>query len=69
MSSRGRRESPEGELVNLVSVDTQHLAVFLGFLPYAWSGPVQLALAVFFLHRTIGPAAFAGTAPFTLVML
>ena len=60
MSSKGRRESPEGEIINLVSVDTQHITVFLSFLPYAWSGPIQLILSVYFLYRTIGLAAFAG---------
>ena len=67
VSSKGRHESPEGEIINLVSVDTQHITVFLSFLPYAWSGPVQLALSVYFLYRTIGLAAFAGTLPSQLV--
>ncbi|XP_076445889.1 multidrug resistance-associated protein 1-like [Babylonia areolata] len=60
MGSRGRRESPAGEIINLVSVDTQHVTVFLSFLPYAWSGPVQVALCVFCLHGIVGNAAFAG---------
>ena len=67
MSSKGRHESPEGEIINLVSVDTQHITVFLSFLPYAWSGPVQLVLSVYFLYRTIGLSAFAGTLPSQLV--
>lgn len=42
-----------GEMVNLMSVDAQHIMDVAPFLNMLWSGPLQIMLAIYFLWQVI----------------
>ncbi|XP_060068351.1 multidrug resistance-associated protein 1-like [Ylistrum balloti] len=60
MSSASRKESTVGEIVNLMSVDTERIVSTLQYLWGIWSSPLQMAVALYFLYETTGPSMFAG---------
>ncbi|KAG1691095.1 Canalicular multispecific organic anion transporter 2 [Nymphon striatum] len=62
ISNNERKESTVGEIVNLMSVDTQHFLDLMPFLYVIWSAPLQIILAIYFLWRIIGPSALTGIA-------
>ena len=45
-----------------MSVDAQKLMDLCTYLHIAWSGPLQIILALYFLHQTMGVSIFAGVA-------
>lgn len=49
-----------GEIVNHMSVDAQKLMDLCTYLHIAWSGPLQIILALYFLYQTMGASTFAG---------
>ena len=49
-----------GEIVNLISVDSQKLEDACLMINMMWSCPLQVGLAIYFLYNTIGAAVFAG---------
>ena len=49
-----------GEVVNLMSVDTQKLMELTMFIHMAWTSPIQIGLSLYFLHNTLGVSIFAG---------
>ncbi|CAL1545843.1 unnamed protein product, partial [Lymnaea stagnalis] len=70
ISSEARRQSNLGEIVNLMSVDTNHLELFLCSVYWLWMSIPLLILAIFFLYEIIGLSMFAalGVICFLLVM-
>eukprot|EP00123_Amoebidium_parasiticum_P018424 comp24199_c0_seq1/m.44437 comp24199_c0_seq1/g.44437 ORF comp24199_c0_seq1/g.44437 comp24199_c0_seq1/m.44437 type:complete len:1466 (-) comp24199_c0_seq1:528-4925(-) len=60
LSNAARRESTQGEITNLMAVDAQRLMDLTTYLQVVWSGPFQIALALYFLYDCMGPAIFAG---------
>lgn len=52
-----------GEIVNLISVDSQKIEDACLMLNLLWSCPLQVGLAVYFLYQTIGVAVFVGRLP------
>ena len=62
LGTSSRNQSTVGEMVNLMSVDAQHLMDTLSYLNMIWSAPLQITLAVIFLYRTMGVSIFAGVA-------
>ncbi|XP_069110716.1 ATP-binding cassette sub-family C member 3-like [Argopecten irradians] len=60
MSSAARKESTIGEIVNLMSVDTERIVSTLQYIWGIWSSPLQMAIALYFLYETTGPSMFAG---------
>ena len=53
MNNKARTESTVGEIVNLMSVDCQHLADVSSYLWAAWSSPLQIIAALIFLYYTV----------------
>ena len=53
MNNKARTESTVGEIVNLMSVDCQHLADVSSYLWAAWSSPLQIIGALIFLYYTV----------------
>jgi len=49
-----------GETTNLMSIDTQKFQDLMLYLNMAWSSPLQIALAMFFLWQVLGPSSMAG---------
>ena len=49
-----------GEVVNLMSVDTQKLQDAAQFLQYIWTSPIIIVLAMVLLWQNLGVASLAG---------
>ncbi|KAK3276724.1 hypothetical protein CYMTET_15230 [Cymbomonas tetramitiformis] len=62
LSSNARQGTDTGTIVNLMSTDATRLQDLTTYLATLWSGPTQVALALFFLYRLMGPSTFAGVA-------
>ncbi|KAJ8384009.1 hypothetical protein AAFF_G00212530 [Aldrovandia affinis] len=62
LTSSARRECTVGEIVNLVSADTQKLMDFVVYFNAVWVAPIEVGLCLFFLWQHLGPAALAGIA-------
>ncbi|XP_055346997.1 multidrug resistance-associated protein 1-like [Paramacrobiotus metropolitanus] len=60
ITSAAKRSSTVGEIVNLMSVDSQRFMDLMAFLHLLWSSPLQMALAIYFLYNQLGPSVFAG---------
>lgn len=68
ISAKERQSSTVGEIVNMMSVDTQKVGDSLNLIHYIWSSPLILTLAIVALWRIIGPSTMAGVG-FLLVFL
>ncbi|TPX65411.1 hypothetical protein SpCBS45565_g05227 [Spizellomyces sp. 'palustris'] len=68
LSSIARQSSTVGEIVNLQSVDASRLSDLCSYLHIMWSGPFQIAMAIYFLYQTLGPSIFAGVAVMILMV-
>ena len=53
MNNKSRTESTVGEIVNLMSVDCQHIADVSTYLWAMWSSPLQIIGALIFLYYTV----------------
>ncbi|GBC03741.1 hypothetical protein RclHR1_00530016 [Rhizophagus clarus] len=60
LSNASRQTSTVGEIVNHMSVDAQKLMDLCTYLHIAWSGPLQIILALYFLYQIMGISTFAG---------
>ncbi|GAB5588211.1 hypothetical protein Unana1_03111 [Umbelopsis nana] len=60
LSNSSRQASTVGEIVNHMSVDAQRLMDLCTYFHIVWSGPFQIALALYFLWQTMGPSTWAG---------
>ena len=60
ITSAAKRTSTVGEIVNLMSVDSQRFMDLMGYIHLMWSGPLQMALALYFLWQALGPSVLAG---------
>ena len=49
-----------GEIVNLISVDSQKIEDACLMINLMWSCPLQVGLAIYFLYQTIGVSVFVG---------
>lgn len=68
LSSNARSESTIGEIVNLMSVDSQRFMDLMTYLNLLWSAPLQIILAVYFLWVLLGPSVLAGIAVMILMI-
>jgi ABC-type multidrug transport system fused ATPase/permease subunit len=68
LSNSSRQTFTAGEIVNHQSVDAQRFQDLMGYLHLLWSGPFQIALALYFLYQELGPSLFAGVS-FMLIMI
>jgi hypothetical protein len=50
-----------GEILNLISIDSQKIEDACVMFNMMWSCPLQVGLAIFFLYQTIGVSVFVGT--------
>ncbi|KAM9019894.1 multidrug resistance-associated protein 1-like isoform 1-T1 [Ara ararauna] len=67
-ANSSRRKYTTGEIVNLMSADTQQLMEMAVNLNLLWSAPFQIIMAVVFLWKELGPSVLAGVALLLLVI-
>ncbi|VDD89505.1 unnamed protein product [Enterobius vermicularis] len=60
LSNSARKNRTVGEIVNLMSVDTQRFQDMTSFVLLFGSAPLQVLLSIYFLWRLLGVAVFAG---------
>lgn len=58
INSSARRTCTVGEIVNLVSADTQKLMDFVVYFNAVWLAPIEIALCLFFLWQVCWNAVF-----------
>lgn len=68
ISSKAKRNTTAGEIVNLMSVDAHRFFEMVPYLHIAFTGPVVIALATFLLWQYLGVAVFAGLAVLILMI-
>ncbi|XP_041804130.1 multidrug resistance-associated protein 1-like [Chelmon rostratus] len=67
ISSAARRQCTLGEIINLVSADTQKLMDFVVYFNSIWVNPIEIALCFYFLWQLLGSSALAGIAAVVLL--
>ncbi|KAK1162808.1 multidrug resistance-associated protein 1-like isoform X3 [Acipenser oxyrinchus oxyrinchus] len=67
ITNAARRTCTVGEIVNLVSADTQKLMDFVVYFNAVWLAPIEITLCLFFLWQHLGPSALAGIATIILI--
>ncbi|XP_054163879.1 multidrug resistance-associated protein 1-like [Oppia nitens] len=60
LSSSGRKDFTTGEIVNLMSVDSQRIVEFVNMVNHLWSAPFQIILGLVLLWQQLGVATLAG---------
>ncbi|XP_017479612.1 PREDICTED: multidrug resistance-associated protein 1-like [Rhagoletis zephyria] len=60
LSTYGRRNYSTGEIVNIMSVDSQRLTDFLLWANSIWAAPLQFGIAIYLLWQQVGWASMAG---------
>ncbi|XP_068425589.1 multidrug resistance-associated protein 1-like [Clinocottus analis] len=65
--SGASRHQSLGEIVSLVSADTQKLMDFVVYANSLWLTPIEIALCFYFLWQLLGPAALAGLTAVVLI--
>ncbi|KAI1280794.1 Multidrug resistance-associated protein 1 [Halotydeus destructor] len=60
LSNSSRKGTTVGEIVNLMSVDSQRFYDMMTYLNLVWSAPFQIGLALYFLWAELGWATLAG---------
>ncbi|CAL9134066.1 unnamed protein product [Musa acuminata var. zebrina] len=69
LSSQSRQSLTSGEIINYMSVDIQRITDLMWFSNIIWMLPVQLALAIYVLHKNLGVGALAALAATTMIMV
>lgn len=59
INSAARRTCTVGEIVNLVSADTQKLMDFVVYFNAVWLAPIEIALCLFFLWQVCQKVLFS----------
>lgn len=60
ISNAAKKNTTVGEIVNLMAVDAQRFFELINFLHIIWSGPMVIALCLFFLWQILGVASLTG---------
>ena len=60
LSNSARRTATIGEIVNLMSVDTQRCLDLCTFVNVLWSSPLQIIIALYLLWQVLGASVMAG---------
>ncbi|XP_054155033.1 multidrug resistance-associated protein 1-like [Oppia nitens] len=60
LSNDSKRLTPNGEIVNLMTVDCQRILDYLQYPQLIFTIPIQIGLAVYLIYRQVGVAAFVG---------
>ncbi|WJX31534.1 Canalicular multispecific organic anion transporter 2 [Trifolium repens] len=69
LSCQSRAEHSSGEIINLLTVDAERIGEFCWYMHDIWMAVLQVSLALFILHRSVGVASVATFAATVVVML
>ena len=62
ISAAGRAQTSTGQVVNMMSNDTQQLQRFLQFFGFTLVAPIQIVLSLVLIYRQVGNATWVGIA-------
>ncbi|OMO90148.1 hypothetical protein COLO4_19316 [Corchorus olitorius] len=68
LSSQSRQSHTSGEIINYMSVDIQRITDFIWYLNIIWMLPIQISLAIYILHTSLGLGSLAALAATSAVM-
>jgi ABC-type multidrug transport system fused ATPase/permease subunit len=68
LSSRSRQSRTSGEIINYMSVDIQRITDLIWYLNILWMLPIQISLAIYILHTTLGLGSLGALAATLTVM-
>ena len=68
LSNEDRATKSTGDIVNLMSVDTQRLQDLTQYVQIAWSGPFQIILCLASLYNILGNSMWAGVAVMVIMI-
>ncbi|KHG04748.1 ABC transporter C family member 9 [Gossypium arboreum] len=68
LSSPSRQSHTSGEIINYMSVDIQRITDFIWYLNIIWMLPIQISLAIYILHTSLGLGSLAALAATLIVM-
>lgn len=68
LNNASRRQSTAGEMVNLMSIDTQRIVNLVTYINMLWSSPLQIVIAIYFLSVTMGISILAGVGVLVLLI-
>ncbi|XWS74705.1 hypothetical protein CRYUN_Cryun01aG0020700 [Craigia yunnanensis] len=68
LSSSSRQSHSSGEIINYMSVDIQRITDFIWYLNIIWMLPVQISLAIYILHTSLGLGSLAALTATLIVM-
>src|SRR5699024_4672027 len=60
LASHAKKEYTTGEIVNLMSVDSQRFIDLLPWLNFLLTAPFQIGIAIWLLYAELGVSVFAG---------
>lgn len=60
LSNTARRTTTVGEIVNLMSVDSQKLHDMCTDIHEPWAAPIMIIISMVLLWNIVGPSSFAG---------
>ncbi|XP_031479656.1 ABC transporter C family member 3-like isoform X1 [Nymphaea colorata] len=69
LSSQSRKMHTSGEIMNLMSVDADRIALFCWYVHDLWVVPLQIILALAILYRNLGLASLSALVAAFLIML
>ena len=67
LSSKARKETTVGEMVNLMQINAERFVELCLYLNMIWSAPFQIIISIFMLWRYLGIASLTGLA--TMIMI
>ncbi|KAL3808375.1 hypothetical protein ACHAXA_005346 [Cyclostephanos tholiformis] len=62
ISASGRAETSTGQVVNMMSNDTQQLQRFLQFFGFTLVAPIQIVISLILIYKQVGNATWVGVA-------
>lgn len=68
LSSQSRQNHTSGEIINYMSVDIQRITDLMWYANVIWMLPIQVSLAIYVLHNSLGLGAFSGLAATVILM-
>ncbi|XP_046577437.1 multidrug resistance-associated protein 1-like [Haliotis rubra] len=68
MNIESRRESTVGEIVNLMSVDAEHIKDMVQWFWASWSSLLQMVVSLALLYNTLGLSMLAGLGLMVIIM-
>jgi len=69
LSCKSKEGYSSGEIINLMTVDVERIGEFCWYMHEPWRAVLQVSLALFILHRSVGAASVAAFAATVVVML